>query len=331
MTSPEWYAGIGGERIGPLTADDLRQRHRRGEIRDDTLVWTDGWDDWRPFAVSGLSSDLPSEPTVTGVLPALGIGDGESVRCAVSGDHRPPAEMLQYGDAWVAPEHKDTFLQWLREGRQPVSLASGGYFYRDPGTLAKTTNWLFVSGTVFGSIVTIIAVMFDWISPDWENESDPGPLAVSATATCGFLLLFLAGVVSFCLWTYRVAANVRAFGSWWVRASPGWAVGWHFVPVAALWMPCLVMADVARASHSPSAGDAAPIPGFVLAWWLPWVLGNVISVASGVLETAEWPTATLALTIAYIPISIASTWTACRMIGRITADQRRQAGQAPAD
>lgn len=331
MTSPEWFAGIGGERIGPLTADELLQRRRQGEIRDDTLVWTDGWADWRPFAAAGLSSDQAgATPSVSGVLPALGIGDGELVRCAVSGDYRPPAEMLQYGDAWVAPEHKDAFLQLLREGRQPLSLASGGYFYRDPGTLAKVTNWLLIAGTIIGGIVTIIAVIFGWISPDWETESDPGVTTLSATSTCFYLLLFLAGVVSFCLWTYRVAANVRAFGSWWVRASPGWAVGWHFVPIACLWMPFLAMADVARASHSPDAGDAESIPGFVWSWWVLWVLGNIISLASGLLEATEWRVATLSLTIGYIPISIVSTWTACRLVARITADQKRQAGQGSA-
>lgn len=48
--------------------------------------------------------------------------DDRSGRCAYSGECRLPSEMLRLGDHWVAPEHKDAFVQFLKEGGDPRAL-----------------------------------------------------------------------------------------------------------------------------------------------------------------------------------------------------------------
>ena len=37
----DWYLEKGGQRVGPLSADDLTSKHAQGEITDTTLVWTE--------------------------------------------------------------------------------------------------------------------------------------------------------------------------------------------------------------------------------------------------------------------------------------------------
>lgn len=44
----EWWAGIGGEPVGPLSAADLRARWAAGEMTPSTLVWRAGFTEWKP-------------------------------------------------------------------------------------------------------------------------------------------------------------------------------------------------------------------------------------------------------------------------------------------
>jgi hypothetical protein len=46
----EWFASIDGASVGPVPASELRRRANDGSLTESTLVWRDGWDDWRPVA-----------------------------------------------------------------------------------------------------------------------------------------------------------------------------------------------------------------------------------------------------------------------------------------
>lgn len=46
----EWYYADGQDRQGPLMAEDLRQRFQRGEISLATLVWREGYPQWKPVS-----------------------------------------------------------------------------------------------------------------------------------------------------------------------------------------------------------------------------------------------------------------------------------------
>jgi uncharacterized membrane protein len=69
-----WFYESGGERRGPVTATDLLDLHRRGEIMAESLVWRDGFADWIPFASSELAPSLPkpSGPPPVPMLAPMG-------------------------------------------------------------------------------------------------------------------------------------------------------------------------------------------------------------------------------------------------------------------
>jgi len=46
----EWYYAEGQQRQGPLLAEELRQRFQRGEISLTTLVWREGYPQWKPVS-----------------------------------------------------------------------------------------------------------------------------------------------------------------------------------------------------------------------------------------------------------------------------------------
>jgi len=100
----QWFYESEGERQGPVGETRLGDLRRDGIITDSTLIWSDGMEGWTPCEAVFEEGD-PGDPLVT---------------CAVSGERRPQSRMLPFGDRWVAPEHKETFVQQLREGEDRV-------------------------------------------------------------------------------------------------------------------------------------------------------------------------------------------------------------------
>jgi membrane protease subunit (stomatin/prohibitin family) len=49
-TAQQWYFGVNGQNVGPLTMEVARQFVQMGQIKADTLAWTNGMGAWTPAA-----------------------------------------------------------------------------------------------------------------------------------------------------------------------------------------------------------------------------------------------------------------------------------------
>jgi len=104
-------------------------------------------------------------------------------------------------------------------------------------------------------------------------------LAASTTANelregvVGMLLAIVCFgvVVVFATWTYRMNANIHALGSNNLRYTPGWAVGWYFVPIANLWKPYQVVRELWLASKDPAGWQTARSIKLLSWWWTTWL------------------------------------------------------------
>jgi predicted Zn finger-like uncharacterized protein len=68
-TSREWYVAINGVPVGPVRIAELRRKASIGAVTEDSLVWQEGMEEWRPLRTipelvaivsEGLSSERPS-------------------------------------------------------------------------------------------------------------------------------------------------------------------------------------------------------------------------------------------------------------------------------
>lgn len=94
------------------------------------------------------------------------------------------------------------------------------------------------------------------------------------------LLLFLAGGALALRWLYVASRNARALGAADMMVSPGWAVGWYFVPLANLVMPLVTIRELWRASANPRDWQAVPAPAWTILWWLFWLASNIAGMAA---------------------------------------------------
>lgn len=105
-----------------------------------------------------------------------------------------------------------------------------------------------------------------------------GAMPTDVEAAFGVLdfALFLATAVAVLRWLYLAAANARRIGAQDMMGSPGWTVGWFFVPFANLVMPLLMVRELWKASARPRDWQAEPVPATTGLWWAAW-LGSGIT------------------------------------------------------
>lgn len=83
----------------------------------------------------------------------------------------------------------------------------------------------------------------------------------------------VASVILVSMWTYRAMKNLHVVKAPAATMSPGWAVGWHFIPIANLWKPFEGMLQIWRESHR-LAGRSEKVAAYVGWWWATWLISN---------------------------------------------------------
>lgn len=137
--------------------------------------------------------------------------------------------------------------------------------------------------------------------------------------------------IFFGIWIVRSAKNAWLFAEYSRRPgqsgfrvqqdvpadTPGWAVGWYFIPIANLWKPYTAMRDLVRASTLHRS-----LPPFLLpTWWGLWVGSNLTDNAPRLLNGpfAEWNTAALAVAWASVSgVAVALHLMAMMLIRAVT-------------
>lgn len=93
----------------------------------------------------------------------------------------------------------------------------------------------------------------------------------------GFTASFLLSVILVAMWIHRGHARLLAYGADGLEYTPGWAVGWYFVPIANLFKPFGAMKELWSTSlHGEGRVDEGT-PGLLSGWWATWIIGNILS------------------------------------------------------
>jgi hypothetical protein len=97
-----------------------------------------------------------------------------------------------------------------------------------------------------------------------------------AFVSLGYFVVLLVSIVLVAMWIYRAHANLRAAGMD-VEFTPGWAVGWYFIPIANLFKPFQAMRELWNSSRMLPTDFGGQAPSDVKVWWACYIVGNILS------------------------------------------------------
>jgi hypothetical protein len=142
----------------------------------------------------------------------------------------------------------------------------------------------------------------------------------------GYTIAFIASVVLVAMWIHRAHANLHEAGlSVDLDFTPGWAVGWYFIPIANLFKPYQAMRELWNASTTRGESFSASAPAAINAWWATWIIGNIISnISTRMSLSADAEISALSATFGAISslVIIPCAWLLIGLIRDITAAQR---------
>lgn len=141
-------------------------------------------------------------------------------------------------------------------------------------------------------------------------------------------MIFIASVIAVAMWMHRAHANLHDAGFEPLNFTPGWAVGWYFIPIMNLFKPFQAMRELWTASHGVGDSYAAPAPGNLPAWWGLWIIGNIlgnVSTRLSLMEAASNMQVAIVLGIGSSLCTIGSAWLLRGIIRDITMAQNDHA------
>ncbi|MEW6412623.1 MAG: DUF4328 domain-containing protein [Candidatus Zixiibacteriota bacterium] len=155
--------------------------------------------------------------------------------------------------------------------------------FKDPTSLTWTLKAMLYAGI----LLLVIGIWSGWLELQllddaingYEISDEAAEINDLRQGLIGLLqiVLFIATAVVFSIWTYRANYNAHALGGRGMKYTPGWAVGWYFVPIANIIKPMYVMEEIYRVSENPSVNiSEKKSVRFVQLWWALWLISGFV-------------------------------------------------------
>jgi hypothetical protein len=148
-------------------------------------------------------------------------------------------------------------------------------------------------------------------APELPGGSVLALLGVTACFGLIYTVVTVVGIVFYMMWQHRAFWNARAFGNE-TKFSPGWSVGWWFIPFANLVMAGLVLRDLWRVSAGRGSPNGLP----VLIWGV--LLGQVVlAITAAVMSNVAMVQGNRSLYLAGSAVGIVNSLLAIVFVGSL--------------
>lgn len=159
-----------------------------------------------------------------------------------------------------------------------------------------------------------------YLAEDGASKLD-GVIATAGFAHAGISLVL---AVVFAVWINRSCKNAWLLDPPRMKTTPGWAVGYYFIPILLLWKPYGAMKEIRSASYGKDHALKAVLP----LWWTFWLVTMFLShvtfrLYSGA-EDADSYLMACKLDLVSTPLNVILDYLAISLVTGITLAQRRR-------
>ncbi|MPV86282.1 DUF4328 domain-containing protein [Cardiobacteriales bacterium ML27] len=159
---------------------------------------------------------------------------------------------------------------------QQIEQAAGSQFIHSDG-LTKCVVWALYAQVVVAVISIISGFMEYQLLTDYERgvyaSQDEAVADGEANdrrqmvIAIGYGAVFIISGFLILKWVYRANYNARQLGAVGMKFTPGWSVGWYFIPIMSLWKPFQAMREIWQVSHNPKDWQSVEAGSILGAWW----------------------------------------------------------------
>jgi len=151
--------------------------------------------------------------------------------------------------------------------------------YLNPSTLSKVV----VTLIIFGGILDLTAAFSSYleynllasvrdgsqVTTEMANANDNRQMVIGVSQT----ILYLVTTVFFAKWLYRMSRNAHAIGNKSLKYTPGWSIGYYFIPILNLFRPYQCLRE---SYESFIEKDEAKDNWIFPLWWFAWLVSNIV-------------------------------------------------------
>lgn len=93
------------------------------------------------------------------------------------------------------------------------------------------------------------------------------------------ILLSILNLIFFLIWIHHSNRNLHSLGSSYTNFTPGWSVGWFFIPIACYFKPYQVVKEIWLESSCYKENDSWHNKSYsiIKLWWFFWIIQECIS------------------------------------------------------
>ena len=176
------------------------------------------------------------------------------------------------------------------------------------------------------SVLSLVQTVFTIPAIDLDDgETMPLTFVFIGLLAILEILLRVLTIIFFLIWLNRSYKNLSALNVGNLEFTPGWAVGWWFIPFANLVKPFQIMRELWNASDSDFDADGFlsnqfSAPAIIGWWWGLLIVGNIIGrIADKVVDFNL--SYAVVLVMIYTALLAAASFLILKIVRRITNEQ----------
>lgn len=156
------------------------------------------------------------------------------------------------------------------------------YDYKDPRGRAR----LAIGAVIFSMLANLVFAAGEYMTARAIEQYQKAATNMSALEQVdaigmftgvGTLVSILVTATISAFWIHRVNKNAWVVSQGDMSVSPGWNVGYFFVPFVNLLLPFRGLRETLQTSTNPYEAGAVAVPVLMRLWWACWLIGAVLN------------------------------------------------------